>query len=133
MAEVKGKNASIINRLKRQKEARRTLESYVSYRLLEKFIWEKIYYILKKMAQSLLVNIDTRTKRIASKYDALLTQKKELRDTARQLELDSIQLNMVREKIGEMKEDLSLFDIDSLEEALEFYKKLPREELERTE
>lgn len=130
MPEVKGKNASIINKLKRQKEVRRNLESYISYKLLEKFIWKKIYYILKKMAQSLLVNIDTRTKRIGSKYNALLTQKKELRDTARQLELDSIQLNIAREKIDKMKEDLSLFDIDSLEEALEFYKKLPKK-LER--
>lgn len=124
-----GKNASIISRLKRAKQMRRDSESYVSYSLLKKFIWKKIYYLLKNMAQSLLVNIDTRIKRISSNYDALISQKRELRSTARQLELDSIQLNMAREKIGEMKDDLSLFDIDSLEEALEFYKKLPKEGL----
>lgn len=118
-------NEEILKKLKKKRKRRRDLEQYVHFKSVNKWLWVKTYTLFRNMAFSLLTDINDRIAKVSSQYNALLDKKEEMEQIGNQLELDMIQLSIIRQRIKETKENIrNTINLKDLREALKFYEKI---------
>ncbi|MHA1971458.1 MAG: hypothetical protein ACTSW1_00615 [Candidatus Hodarchaeales archaeon] len=115
----------LVQRLEAIRNDRRNLELYVNYVIINKFLWIKIYEMVRNMVFSNIVDISARIQRVSNQYNALLELNQEIMDQGEAAILSNIQLEQLKLKIRDMREKIeNLTTLPKLRRALEFYEEI---------
>jgi len=115
----------LVEYLEKTKNQRRDFEIYANYVMVQKFLWKKLYLLIRNMVFSTIADISARIERASRQYNALLDLMQEVQDVSEHDILTNIQYNQIYLKIEEMKDEIEqLVQMPKLREGLEFYDKL---------